>query len=98
MNRFITDEAIIAVKRFIPSQKPLLFIAEEVFSNVSPLKPDICFKESFASDLISLMTSSKVILPIKLFSSSITGAEIKSSFSNILITSLDSVYAINGFF
>ena len=61
---FITDEAIIAVNKFIPNQKPLLLIAEDVLSKVSPLKAENCFKDSSASDFISSITSSKVILPI----------------------------------
>ena len=95
---FITDEAIIAVNKFIPNQKPLLLIAEDVLSKVSPLRPENCFKDSSASDFISSITSSKVILPIKLFSSSITGADIKSSFSNTLITSFEFKLALRGFF
>ena len=95
---FITEEAIIAVNRFIPNQNPLLFIADDVFSKVSPLRPENCFKDSSASDFISSITSSNVILPIKLLSSSITGADIKSSFSNILITWFELSFALRGFF
>ena len=98
LKMFITEDAIIAVNRFIPNQNPLLFIADDVFSKVSPLKPENCFKDSSASDFISSITSSNVILPIKLFSSSITGADIRSSFSNILITSFGLSFALRGFF
>ena len=65
---------------------------------MSPLNPENCFNETSASDFILSMTSSKVILPIKLFFSSITGADIKSSLSNILITSSDLISAFKALF
>ena len=87
----ITEAAIKAVTKLVPSQNPLVLIAVLVFSKVSLSIPEICLNDSSASDLISSITSSKVILPMRLFSSSVTGAEIKSFFSKILITSEESV-------
>ena len=78
------------------SQKTLLFAALPGGAKVSSATPAIPSKFWSASSRITSTTSSIVILPINLLSSSITEDEIKSFLSNNVATSLSSILTLIG--